>query len=196
MGPVEGAAYSAKVFQRNSRDVHENRGNRFRCDHFKKVGHTKDRCYEIVGYPANWDRRGKSGNKFKKSKATVHNVTGATTEEEASPITGLSKEQYDQLMALLSNDKRSEVANFLGKITSSDNKNMKWIFDSGASYHLTSVMDNMKDRQELKTKFPVSLPNRSKIPIKMTGSVMHTPQISGDNVLYAENFNCNRISIS
>ncbi|KAJ0041917.1 hypothetical protein Pint_18498 [Pistacia integerrima] len=54
MGPIEGAAYSAKVFKR------------------------------LQGcYPANWDRRRKSGNKFKQSKATVDNVAGATTEKEA-----------------------------------------------------------------------------------------------------------------
>nr|DAD30945.1 TPA_asm: hypothetical protein HUJ06_009796 [Nelumbo nucifera] len=33
------------------------------CDHCKRNDHTKDRCYELLGYPPNWEARGLSAPK-------------------------------------------------------------------------------------------------------------------------------------
>ncbi|GKU86893.1 hypothetical protein SLEP1_g1366 [Rubroshorea leprosula] len=81
------------------------------CDHYKKLGHTKERCYEIIGYLVSWKSRiGKMKTKGEAQKigrgkdhAFVANGAHKRTEElsNQSPISGLSKEQYDQLISLL-----------------------------------------------------------------------------------------------
>jgi len=48
---VEGAAFKATVAGRNRL------GNRPRCSHCSKLGHEKNQCFEIVGYPPNWPTR-------------------------------------------------------------------------------------------------------------------------------------------
>ncbi|GKV03503.1 hypothetical protein SLEP1_g15792 [Rubroshorea leprosula] len=84
---------------------------RSRCDHCKRLGHTKERCYEIIGYPMNWKPGiGKTKTKGEAQKtgrekdhAFVANAAHEPTEElsNQSPVSGLSKEQYDQLISLL-----------------------------------------------------------------------------------------------
>ncbi|GLT64494.1 hypothetical protein SLA2020_369830 [Shorea laevis] len=84
---------------------------RSRCDHCKRLGHTKERCYEIIGYPVNWKPGiGKTKTKGEAQKtgrekdhAFVANAAHEPIEElsNQSPISGLSKEQYDQLISLL-----------------------------------------------------------------------------------------------
>ncbi|GKV51367.1 hypothetical protein SLEP1_g58034 [Rubroshorea leprosula] len=83
-------------------------------DHCKKVGHTKERCYEIIGYPVGWKigpakLKGK-GEHQKHQHQEKKLIFAANTSHESqmagdsldqSPIAGLSKVQYDQLLMLL-----------------------------------------------------------------------------------------------
>ncbi|GKV28762.1 hypothetical protein SLEP1_g37773 [Rubroshorea leprosula] len=93
-----------------------------RCGHCKKVGHTKERCYEIIGYPVGWKigptkMKGK-GEHQKHQHQEKELIFAANTSHESqmagdsldqSPIAGLSKVQYDQLLMLLGGPSLEEV---------------------------------------------------------------------------------------
>ncbi|KAJ1377981.1 Zinc finger, CCHC-type superfamily [Sesbania bispinosa] len=76
-----------------------------KCEHCQKVGHTKDECYEIIGYPPDWrrsrrDEREKTGSwSDKKNGSKVAQLV-----TEGSPIPGLSMQQYERLMQQLKID--------------------------------------------------------------------------------------------
>nr|CAD1840351.1 unnamed protein product [Ananas comosus var. bracteatus] len=120
-GPkVEAAAlHVSNVVKTNQRD-----SNRFkeRCDYCKKLGHNKSRCYELVGYPPNWSNRRSSRFVPASNAAFSQTFSNMQTEEssgvsytsanssqatkvDASPLAGLNREQYDQLLILLGAEK-------------------------------------------------------------------------------------------
>ncbi|GKU91783.1 hypothetical protein SLEP1_g5603 [Rubroshorea leprosula] len=92
-----------------------------RCDHYKRIGHTKERCYEIIGYPVSWKpgqtkMRGKGEQQkhqntdkdviFAANASLDPQMTGGQLDQ--SPITGLTKAQYDQLLTLLGGNSDSK----------------------------------------------------------------------------------------
>lgn len=48
---MEAAAFKATTIDRPKQ------GNRPRCSHCQKLGHEKNQCFELVGYPPNWGSR-------------------------------------------------------------------------------------------------------------------------------------------
>ncbi|GKV49000.1 hypothetical protein SLEP1_g55774 [Rubroshorea leprosula] len=92
------------------------------CDNCKRIGHTKERCYEIIGYPVSWKpgqmkMRGKGEQqKHQNTDKDVILVANASLEPQLtggqldqSPITGPTKAQYDQLLTLLGGLSLEEV---------------------------------------------------------------------------------------
>ncbi|KAJ1377688.1 Zinc finger, CCHC-type superfamily [Sesbania bispinosa] len=64
-----------------------------KCSHCQKIGHTEDKCYEIIGYPPKWKKSGQE----KRDKAGPWNekrngLKAAQVATEGSPIPGLSKQ--------------------------------------------------------------------------------------------------------
>ncbi|GKV50237.1 hypothetical protein SLEP1_g56949 [Rubroshorea leprosula] len=75
------------------------------CDHCKKVGHTKDRCYEIIGYPSSWKTGGTKtkckgdgqrsqshGRELIFAAKANHDPTRTDGNQTQSPLAGLTKE--------------------------------------------------------------------------------------------------------
>ncbi|XP_049348626.1 uncharacterized protein LOC125831021 [Solanum verrucosum] len=92
---------SSNTFRGNSSTG--NRSNLF-CEYCKRIGHTKDRCYKLHGYPTNTKApRGKGSG----SAANVHaseddrGQCEETTEQERQIPLNLSKSQYERLLNLL-----------------------------------------------------------------------------------------------
>ncbi|GKB87371.1 putative RNA-directed DNA polymerase [Tanacetum coccineum] len=68
---------------RNTKEKKTNgKGNTFTCTHCGEEGHSKLRCYEIIGYPEWWDFTKKPQKKI--SHATV--ATSSQSEEGTTPI--------------------------------------------------------------------------------------------------------------
>lgn len=76
---------SASAFYTNNTNRQKNRdGVKPRCDHCGKIGHVKAKCFEIVGYPPNWDtrrtqRNNKSGGQNSAHFAHAEKDKGAET---------------------------------------------------------------------------------------------------------------------
>ncbi|OIT35231.1 hypothetical protein A4A49_59315, partial [Nicotiana attenuata] len=92
------------------------------CDYCKKLGHTKDKCYKVHGYPQNFGNsytqnsyRGQNLNqaeRFNKGRRIVASMQGTSSEamstgkdksEDGNEVgqINLSKEQYGQILSLL-----------------------------------------------------------------------------------------------
>ncbi|KAJ0754023.1 putative RNA-directed DNA polymerase [Helianthus annuus] len=69
-----------------------------KCTHCNKLGHTVDRCYEIVGYPQNSKSR---SNQSTKSFASNNSVSNKVESSSASTIPALTPDQVSRLLGLL-----------------------------------------------------------------------------------------------
>ncbi|KAH9652496.1 protein kinase domain-containing protein [Citrus sinensis] len=79
-------------------------GGRPSCEHCGKLGHTKQKCFELNGYPPNWRRRGQGNkNEIKAALATNSN------QDVEAPI--FTQEQYQKLLAMLSSSGSLHTAN-------------------------------------------------------------------------------------
>ncbi|KAJ0855244.1 putative transcription factor interactor and regulator CCHC(Zn) family [Helianthus annuus] len=67
-----------------------------KCSHCNKIGHTTDRCYELVGYPSGFKKKpgGQSGKKFSNNKSNVSSISAPSV----SPFT---PEQVAKLLSLV-----------------------------------------------------------------------------------------------
>ncbi|OIS98536.1 hypothetical protein A4A49_60926, partial [Nicotiana attenuata] len=78
------------------------------CDHCKRTGHTREKCFKLHGYPQDFNQNPKY-NKGKRTAADVHSVPldsfsmkGEETQTQGSNSNvSLTKEQYGQLVTLL-----------------------------------------------------------------------------------------------
>ena len=94
----------------------------FKCTHYNKIGHTKSRCFEIVGYPNWWDHNRDQRKKDSKKTSTVviaEIKTQANVVEKASALVA--------------------ATDYGGKFlnTSTPVINSAWIIDSSATDHMT-----------------------------------------------------------
>ncbi|GKA83777.1 ribonuclease H-like domain-containing protein, partial [Tanacetum coccineum] len=113
-------------------------------------GHTIDRCFKIIGYPADFGKK-KSGQNFKKQGVSNNNYVGK------SSSSGFLDEQIATLLSLIKDNK-------VGKNVQA---NM-----AGANQHMTysdKGLDNVVDISHLKIK--VGHPNRTEAFISKIGSL-------------------------
>ncbi|CAI0403202.1 unnamed protein product [Linum tenue] len=106
---VEAAAYQVNATTRDGGERRNDGKEQLKCTHCNKLGHTKERCYELIGYPPKGGRPGYKGNRLKydhKSGPKAAHVT----EVEGSPIPGLSVDQYHQLVRFLSGGSSSKAS--------------------------------------------------------------------------------------
>lgn len=113
------------------------------------------------------------------SNKTTNNVIMVQLDSK-SPISELTKEQYDQLVPLLNSEKQSP----LGKATKLSNDNINWVLNSGVSNHMTCNKSNLIDSQPSTFLVPIRLPNSSCIAIKKCGRSFLSPNLVLDNILY------------
>ncbi|KAF5771335.1 putative transcription factor interactor and regulator CCHC(Zn) family [Helianthus annuus] len=68
----------------------------FKCTHCNKLGHTNDRCYELVGYPPGFKKKpgGQSGKSGSNNRSNVSSVSAPSL----SPFT---PEQVAKLLSLV-----------------------------------------------------------------------------------------------
>ena len=90
----------------------------FKCTRCNKTGHTKSRCFEIVGYPDWWDQRKKDSKKTS-TVAVAEIKTEVNVAEKASTLVAAT-------------DHGGKFLNTFTPVINSE-----WIIDSGATDHIT-----------------------------------------------------------
>lgn len=165
------------------------------CTHCNKTGHDTAGCYQLHGYPEWWVEKYGKGRGGKTSQqgsgaaparnkgsygrgATVNAVSHVGLSADAHEVTGLTKDQWDKLVKLLG--EKTEETRLTGKNCRDD-----WIVDSGASHHMTGMVDGLFD---IHTVAPclVGLPNGKLVMADQEGSVILTNNLTLHSVLYVK----------
>ncbi|GJR73215.1 putative RNA-directed DNA polymerase [Tanacetum coccineum] len=166
------------------------------------VGHTIERCFDIIGYPPRYNRN--SSRPGVKSTFTANAEVNQTnqTSTQSSPSLSLSNEQIMKLMSLINDMPSGSVqANMAGSASFLNhnvffninfhrffnsntilvNISIGWIIDSGANQHMTITTKNMFGVVDISDlNLTVGHPNGTLAKIKYVGNL----QLSKDVVLY------------
>ncbi|XP_075518111.1 uncharacterized protein LOC142552274 [Primulina tabacum] len=138
-----------------------------KCENCNVIGHTKDQCFRIIGYPPGHKLHKKfpqsKNYKFtqKPSRFSAHNSVNTTSDSfiisEESKIAApsvahaLTDAQYQQLLKLLDQPLLSPEAtiNLAGTFTSlmTVSKDTDWILDTGANADITGTSSVLQSTQ-------------------------------------------------
>ncbi|XP_019229940.1 PREDICTED: uncharacterized protein LOC109210914 [Nicotiana attenuata] len=137
------------------------------CEHCGYKGHLKENYYKIVGYPADFKSKKRSGqqggvwqnNNFKQGqfRGTNQNNTGfrsyANNTASERQVQGhfFIEEEYSQLMGLLNKSPQEGCSsNMAGTVSLLSNTySCEWIVDSGASHHTTPCIELLQELRHI-----------------------------------------------
>ncbi|XP_019261001.1 PREDICTED: uncharacterized protein LOC109238959 [Nicotiana attenuata] len=205
VGIGDSAALMSKANSRNGNSSIKPRNSLGRptlqCDYCHLKGHTKDTCYKLHGYPANFKakKRGYSGPQVNNAftargfqPSDLPQPTPQPTPQFFSPDPVFTQEQYDQILHMLNKVKQVElVANAATmnntctiKAFMSHLVNGNWIVDTGASNHMvhnSKLLSEIKDLTSIDHN-KVHLPNSEQIAISHTGAsrIFKTKSLQND----------------
>ena len=152
----------------------------FKCTQCNKTGHTKSRCFEIVGYSDWWDHnhdQRKNDSKKTSTAAVAEIKTKANVAEKASALV--------------------TATNYGGKFlnTSTPVINSAWIIDSGATDHMTFDFRQVSLLRPSSQKI-VSTANGNITPVIGERSLTLTDSLNLDSILVVPSLNYNLFSVS
>ena len=152
----------------------------FKCTHYNKTGHTKSRCFEIVGYPNWWDHNCDQRKKDSKktSTTTIAEIkTEANVDEKASAL-------------ITATDYGGKFLN-----TSTHVINSAWIIDFGAIDHMTFDSRQVSPLRPSSQKI-VSAANDNTTLVIGEGSLTLTDTLNLDYVLVVPSLDYNILLVS
>ncbi|XVF37530.1 hypothetical protein REPUB_Repub20aG0016600 [Reevesia pubescens] len=178
-GTVEGVVYlhSAMARLRNRSKQSTGKSSNHVCSHCGESGHTKQRCYEIIGYPEWWDFSKKPRKKIA-GKVMVTNEVQSNVEDKLQPTTNFA---YPGIVG-----KANE--------SSATSKKGTWIIDTGASDHMIRDSDQLQFIRP-SSQSVISTANGSTSPIG-EGSVILSKTLTLNSVLVVLSLEYNLLSVS
>ncbi|KAK3013785.1 hypothetical protein RJ639_010144 [Escallonia herrerae] len=152
----------------------------YKCTHCNQNGHTKNRCYELMGYPEWWDHNhDRQKRNFKRTSSTA--VVETKTEDD---VTG----QHSALAAAAGNG--GKALNMSTLVT-----NSAWIIDSDATDHMTFDSRQVSTLKQSSQKF-VTTANGTLAPIIREGHLPLTDNMNLDSVLVVPSLDYNLLFVS
>ena len=180
------------------------RRGKITCSHCGFIGHTKDKCYRLVGYPPGWKLKPKGSNSGSMAN-NLEFLESLSTSSFESPMFSLTSMQCQQLIQLLTSQLSSTLASLdnslVGPYVSNfavNNAivhNKSWIIDSGATHHICndiSLFDSSIDVQNVRVTLFIGLA----FTIVRVGSVILSKDVKLINVLFVSTFKYNLLSLS
>ncbi|XP_020216691.1 uncharacterized protein LOC109800312 [Cajanus cajan] len=146
------AAFHVATFnKRKGRD-----GPRPKCDHCSKIGHEKARCFELVGYPPNWESRKPKGKYSGGARLAWagYNHDHAANMEGGTSNHAKKNDQLDHMSGNHLNYNRD-----------------RWVLDNGASHHMTPTHSILQDLRDLDEPLHIKIPTGDVVLVKKIGTV-------------------------
>ncbi|CAL1389558.1 unnamed protein product [Linum trigynum] len=205
----EAAVFQARGERRSDRLVAQHDGDRDRdrdadgkpkCSHCQRVGHFKETCYRLIGYPSkNGESKGDPPRR-RNDKGAKSGPQAAQVDAASSPLPGLSASQFAQLKALLGGDLHQEsmtnldpVSNMAGTFSGNSTN---WVIDSGCTEHIVNHDSFLDAELDSSPTLQVRIPNGTGVKVKS----IRTSRLSSDlclrRVLHVPDFQCNLLSVS
>ena len=152
------------------------------CGHCGESGHSKQRCYELIGYPTWWDFSKKPRKKFagKAMMTTTGDDQFATTTEAPQPAAAAAN---------IAHTKGN------GKENSANTMDDKWVIDTGATDHMVRDKNHLQTIKST-THSLISTANGSTSPTVGEGTVILSQNLTLDSVLVVPSLKHNLLSVS
>nr|XP_043611724.1 uncharacterized protein LOC122583377 [Erigeron canadensis] len=174
----------------------------------KREGHTKDECYQIVGYPPGHPLHGKFKNPTTPFKGkTVNSIISHPNLTSPVPYTGMDspvnvnsasadnamhsrmdqlQNQLNQLMLMMQHTTQAScIKDFIDA----------WILDNGATDHICITLALFTHITTCPTPITVNLPNGQQVLVTQIGTVKLQSDLILHNVFYIPTLAYNLISV-
>ncbi|KAJ0456747.1 hypothetical protein HanIR_Chr15g0765951 [Helianthus annuus] len=178
------------------------------------IGHTVDKCFEIVGYPPGVKRRINNNQSNKINFTNNNNNNKSNNVVGSSASTGVpgfpfTSEQITKLLSLVGEKSGSNtqnanmggecfnVSNFVSCSSSvSFSNNFVWIVDSGASQHMVKSDKNTINVVDVSEfNITVSHPNGTSVKVLKIGDLKLTDDILLRDVFFLPDYCVNLLSV-
>ncbi|PWA62550.1 ribonuclease H-like domain-containing protein [Artemisia annua] len=194
-------------------------GSTLVCEHCGFNGHTKDRCFKLIGFPPNFGKKGNTSRPPNKRFSHNSVASGPGPSSSSGSSSGFTDEQLSTLISLIKDNSlngNNVQANMAGTYCNkskifnqnfhkffSTNSNLKpkltsdaKIIDSGANQHMTYTykeLFNVVDISDLKIK--VGHPNGSEAFITKIGNLKLNKSLTLYDVLVIPEYCVTLISV-
>ncbi|MFS8032362.1 putative transcription factor interactor and regulator CCHC(Zn) family [Helianthus anomalus] len=198
----------------NKKKFVKNMNQNVKCTHCNKLGHSIEKCFELIGYPP-WIKS-KSGQGFKKQAVSNNVVNSGASDVNKSDVASLTPDQVSKLLGLLNlkSDENTVSCNMSGRSKSffcsvsfmkpiycfahiyKSLKDMGWVCDSGANQHMVMSDKNVINQIDvLDYKIKVNHPNGTSALVTKIGDVKLNDKVTLHDVFVVPDYCVNLISV-
>ncbi|GKA95037.1 putative RNA-directed DNA polymerase [Tanacetum coccineum] len=135
------------------------------CTNCGKDGHSREGCFELIGYPDWWPRKARKEN-FKPKAAVADPVS--------SPIHGLTNEQYGMFLKFFGDCKKQNQEQQTPQANMActfDDKGYWGAMDSGATDHMIYQKEVLGNVTTNENETPITVANEIDVPVKGNGDI-------------------------
>jgi hypothetical protein len=150
------------------------------CTHCGDTGHTKSRCYDLIGYPEWWDH---SKAPKRKGKTSTTSTVSTAIAEVSLPNTNATALHTSSNSPGKSSDKPAPIGS------------CAWIIDSGSTDHMSFDTTSPVSKLKPSEKYVVSTANGTEATVIGKGS-FSLSKLNLDTVLIVPSLNFNLIFVS
>ncbi|KAL4347272.1 hypothetical protein GQ457_17G002930 [Hibiscus cannabinus] len=178
--------------------------SRPQCTNCHLIGHTKEKCYKLHGYPPGYV------SKARQSHATHVNAASSAVDSSVSHDS-LSASQCQQLIAMLTTQLQAastvdlpsllinlamqgKILSYVNLFSSFDSK-CHWIIDSGASRHVYAFKESFDSLCSIQGG-SIMLHDNSTVMVQYSGTIRLSSRLVLHDVLYVPEFKFNLLAVS
>ena len=178
--PLDSSVLVSHTNLRGGRSGTRGRGQRPHCSYCNKLGHTRDRCYQLHGRPPRTAHVAQSSDSHSQSPQTLSSCTS-----QGVPPTDSEYDAYLRYQAAKSDSVASvaQTGNASACLTHTSSLG-PWILDSGAFDHISGNKDLFSSLTTTPTLPTVTLANGSQTVAKGIGLAHPLPSLPLTSVLY------------
>ena len=177
---------------KGGRSSNRGRGQRLQCTYCHRLGHTRDRCYQLHGQPPRTAHLAQSSD----HSTCSNSVSGSSSTPQGVILTPSEYEEYLRFTQAAKSFSITSVAQTGNVSTCLTHSSASWILDTGASDHISGNKDLFSSLTFPSPLPTITLANGSQTIAKGIDSVCPLHSLPLTFVLYVPNFPFNLISIS